>query len=355
MAAALPRLLLRGQPAARRAVQAPAVAAALRPRAAPAAAAVQLPRRFMASSATSPAPRIERHRDFVRVLDGTGSHLDFHWFWLRHLCNETQFCRHPKTGERTLDAADVPLDIEPEQVSFDAARSELVVRWGPIPHAHESRYPLAWLQEHAYSRNETHVAPPESNLAAVTLRYRDYADGTGPASPAYYAAIRERLRRYGLVIVLGRGLDTEAIITDLLPAGADVIETHFGRIEDLRTDNVTNKNTDQLGYTDAPVNLHTDQPFIASPPGEPQGRVGVLGDAPPLLTPAPPPPGPHPVPRARLHRHAAAPVHPAGGRGRRELPGGFAPGRAVPARARPGGVSHPDHGAGQVPPQAEGL
>ena len=55
--------------------------------------------------------------------------------------------------------------------------------------------------------------------------------------------------------------------SDLLPEGASVVETHFGRIEDLRTDNSTNKNTDQLGYTDAPVNLHTDQPFIAHPPG----------------------------------------------------------------------------------------
>jgi hypothetical protein len=45
-----------------------------------------------------------------------------------------------------------------------------------------------------------------------------------------------------------------------------VVPTHFGRIEDLRTDNTTNKNTDQLGYTNAAVDLHTDQPFIASPP-----------------------------------------------------------------------------------------
>ncbi len=46
-----------------------------------------------------------------------------------------------------------------------------------------------------------------------------------------------------------------------------MVETHFGRIEDLRTDNTTNQNTDQLGYTDAAINLHTDQPFIADPPG----------------------------------------------------------------------------------------
>ena len=54
---------------------------------------------------------------------------------------------------------------------------------------------------------------------------------------------------------------------DFLPCGASVVETHFGRIEDLRTDNTTNKNNDQLGYTDAAINLHTDQPFITDPPG----------------------------------------------------------------------------------------
>lgn len=36
-----------------------------------------------------------------------------------------------------------------------------------------------------------------------------------------------------------------------------IVETHFGLIEDLRTDNTTNKNNDQLGYTDAPVDVHT--------------------------------------------------------------------------------------------------
>lgn len=68
------------------------------------------------------------------------------------------------------------------------------------------------------------------------------------------------------MIIRGWGLDTEAIIEALAALGLDVRSTHFGRIEDLRTDNTTNQNTDQLGYTDAPVELHTDQPFIQSPP-----------------------------------------------------------------------------------------
>jgi gamma-butyrobetaine dioxygenase len=48
--------------------------------------------------------------------------------------------------------------------------------------------------------------------------------------------------------------------------GLHIRGTHFGRIEDLRTDNTTNQNTDQLGYTNAAINLHTDQPFIPDPP-----------------------------------------------------------------------------------------
>lgn len=55
-----------------------------------------------------------------------------------------------------------------------------------------------------------------------------------------------------------------------------MVETHFGRIEDLRTDNTTNKNNDQLGYTDAAINLHTDQPFIADPPGTLQSHPALL-------------------------------------------------------------------------------
>jgi gamma-butyrobetaine dioxygenase/trimethyllysine dioxygenase len=45
-----------------------------------------------------------------------------------------------------------------------------------------------------------------------------------------------------------------------------IVTTHFGRIEDLRTDNTTNAHTDQLGYTDAAIDLHTDQPFLDAPP-----------------------------------------------------------------------------------------
>lgn len=63
----------------------------------------------------------------------------------------------------------------------------------------------------------------------------------------------ERFEKYGIVVVRDRGTDTEEIIRDFLPEGEDVWHSHFGRIEDLKTDNETNKNTDQLGYTNAGI------------------------------------------------------------------------------------------------------
>ena len=47
--------------------------------------------------------------------------------------------------------------------------------------------------------------------------------------------------------------ETEAIVDAFEARGLRVVPTHFGRIEDLRTDNTTNSNTDQLGYTDAAI------------------------------------------------------------------------------------------------------
>jgi gamma-butyrobetaine dioxygenase/trimethyllysine dioxygenase len=60
--------------------------------------------------------------------------------------------------------------------------------------------------------------------------------------------------------------ETETLISALGELGLVLRGSHFGRLEDLRTDNQTNQNTDQLGYTDAAVDLHTDQPFIENPP-----------------------------------------------------------------------------------------
>jgi len=129
---------------------------------------------------------------------------------------------------------------------------------------------LSWLLAHAYAKNHSHVNPPSNDIGQLEIDFQQIkaiAKTQQEMMVLYRKECYTRLIRYGAVLTRNRGLDTEEIIRDFLPDGYDVIHTHFGRYEDLKTDNTTNKNTDQLGYTNSPVFPHTDQPFIETPPG----------------------------------------------------------------------------------------
>jgi gamma-butyrobetaine dioxygenase/trimethyllysine dioxygenase len=204
-------------------------------------------------------PGVEPRRDHLRVHFGAGPphHADFHYFWLRHWCG---CCRHPVTGERTLCGSRVALDLRPARVALDEAGEAVEIDWSEAGGVHRSRYALSWLARNAYAADRSEVPPPRAELSRIDLGEL-HESGAALAKRCI-----ERVERHGAAVVRGAGDDTEALIAGFEGEGLQVTETHFGRIEDLRTDNTTNRNTDQLGYTDAPVDLHTDQPFIARPP-----------------------------------------------------------------------------------------
>jgi gamma-butyrobetaine dioxygenase/trimethyllysine dioxygenase len=210
------------------------------------------------STETRHAPGVEPREDFLRVyFGGTAGHADFHYFWLRHNCD---CCRHPVTRERIICSSDVPLDIEPLSVTCDGESSVRIV-WPQDGGSHDSEYSLEWLAKHAYAADRQDVAPPPHDVRLLEIDRKSL-----PASARLPEICLERIAERGAVVIRNAGPDTEALIDEFANSCLRVVETHFGRIEDLRTDNTTNKNTDQLGYTDAPVDLHTDQPFIEEPP-----------------------------------------------------------------------------------------
>ncbi len=205
----------------------------------------------MAPPATEPA--VHPREGYLRVeFMGAGARwADYHYLWLRHFC---PCCRHPETGERTLCASTLPADARPSGVAI--RDDDLILEWKEAGGVHVSRYPLAWLSENAYAAERPDVA-----RAATDLELRSDALGEDLTRTCV-----ERLHADGAVVVRGAGNDTNSLIDAFEAEALRVIPTHFGRIEDLRTDNTTNQNTDQLGYTDAVVDLHTDQPFIEHPP-----------------------------------------------------------------------------------------
>lgn len=215
----------------------------------------------MSTIANASTGGVELGDGWLRVSLGAGrGSADFHQRWLRHNCDVD---RHPKTRERIVDSSELPGDLRVEHAAVIGPA--LHVRW-----AHDGRtsvYPLDWLHEHAYARDREEPPAPLSDVAVIEV------DGRGLELDGQIAAALGRLQAHGVAVVRRDPADrtppedqTERIIEAIGARGLRVIGTHFGRIEDLRTDNTTNQNTDQLGYTDAPVDLHTDQPFIQAPP-----------------------------------------------------------------------------------------
>lgn len=208
--------------------------------------------------------RVELRDRWLRVWFGEGrpSHADFHYLWLRHNCSEDL---HPATRERVIDASEIAADIAPLRAWID--RDALSIQWNDGAHR-TSRYALSWLRAHAYAPERREPTAPIADVSAVSLDAR--AEGEALWSKLIATVAEHGAARVRQFFPLGEGAarpeDTEVLIDALAAAGLRVIGTHFGRIEDLRVDNSTNANTDQLGYTDAAVHLHTDQPFLEHPP-----------------------------------------------------------------------------------------
>jgi gamma-butyrobetaine dioxygenase len=206
-----------------------------------------------------PITRLEPYDDFLRIHFAPGEgprHADFHWFWLRH---NSELDRHPLTHERIVCSSELPLDPQPRAVRLSEGAQAVDIDWGDRADGQVSRYATDWLRAHAYAAERTLPPAPPSDASAITVDFESLDEPLGRKAVS-------TLARTGILVVRGFGLDTEALIESLASEGLSVIGTHFGRIEDLRTDNTTNQNTDQLGYTDSAIQLHTDQPFLDRPP-----------------------------------------------------------------------------------------
>lgn len=194
----------------------------------------------------------------LEFASGAPRRSAFHFRWLRH---HTEEDRHPLTGERTVCSSELPDDLAP--VSFQIERGAvLAVVWSD---ARRTEHDLHWLQRHAYAQDIDIPVEPEARADRFELvrGARGYEDLAQEALA--------RVLRDGVVILRAEGsgdpqAETERWIDALLASGLAVTNTHFGRIEDLRPDNTTGQNTDQLGYTDSAIQLHTDQPFLDEPP-----------------------------------------------------------------------------------------
>ena len=200
----------------------------------------------------------EDKNEYLTVYFAASEHFaNFHYFWLRHNC---PCCIHPSTKERILCPSKVALDIRPQHITTEgpdiSEESSIQLLWDD---GHRSTFTLAWLKQYAYSSNETISQIQAQNLEQIQVPYAACGNQLAAICSTY-------LKEKGAILIRSCPLSTEHLVAQLTQQVFALRTSHFGYIEDLKTNNTTNKNTDQLGYTNAGIALHTDQPFIADPP-----------------------------------------------------------------------------------------
>ena len=145
---------------------------------------------------------VERRKDHLRLINKNDT-MDFHYIWLRHNCFDVGKSIHPQTGERIIDCAEIPSTIQPEHVELINDEQKLKIVWSKD---HTSLYDLSFLAENAYGKNRIEAKRPNAKLKDVEYVYdkNQYQ--------SYLRNCYDRLKKFGLVFVRQRGLDTEEIM-----------------------------------------------------------------------------------------------------------------------------------------------
>lgn len=164
--------------------------------------------RFLHYSIPSAGPQqqrflhIEKRKDHLRLIDNNDT-MDYHYIWLRHNCPEIGKSIHPKTGERIVDCAEICSTIEPEDIELIDNERKLKVTWSKD---YASLFDVSFLLTNAYGKNRIEAKKPHAKVEDIELIYDKTPRET------YLKNCYERLKKFGLVVVRQRGLDTEEIM-----------------------------------------------------------------------------------------------------------------------------------------------
>jgi len=191
----------------------------------------------------------------ITWTDGHNSTFDS--LWLRDNCPED---RHPTTGQRLVDIADLPANPKLRSVCQQGDHT-LEICW--IDEGLRARFSSEWLRSNCYCGEHAQRVPSAPLLwrgadgGIVRFRYSDVV-----TSQEKRIDWLGSLVRYGIAFLSEVPCTHEQVLSVAALAGY-VTETNYGRIFDVRS--VVEPNN--LAYTDAGLGLHTDNPYRDPVPG----------------------------------------------------------------------------------------
>jgi len=196
---------------------------------------------------------------YVVVTWADGHESRYFHLWLRDNCDAAE-SRDPVSGQRLVDAAELPDDLAVRELS--PSEDALEITWHPD--GHHSRYAAAWLRANCPADGERKRRRRSTYRVwdAATLRrppmitHVDFQDDEGLAEGL------EALHRYGVCLL--RDVPTVAgQIEHVAGRIGRLRETSYGRVFDV----VTQPQANNLAYTARGLAVHTDNPYRRPVPG----------------------------------------------------------------------------------------
>ncbi|KAJ8276778.1 hypothetical protein COCON_G00085300 [Conger conger] len=192
-------------------------------------------------------------------LNYGGLVMHFDYVWLRDHCRSAS-CYNAKTNQRSLDTANVELNIRPAKTRVEG--ETLFLTW---PDGHVTRYGLAWLVENSYEGRRRRSVQPR-----ILWNSGIYGGAQVPhARWDRFMSCDEELRKflssfllYGIAFVDDVPATAEA--TETVTQRVSIIrETIYGRVWSFTSD----FSRGDTAYTKLALDCHTDTSYFQEPCG----------------------------------------------------------------------------------------
>jgi len=192
--------------------------------------------------------------DRLTIIWEDGDASEYHATWLR---DNDPANRDLSTGQRLIDAADLPADLTIQGGRYSAENGLVRVSFSDC---HASLFPGDWLHRHSISDREAAPAALwEASTPGVLHRF-SYPEVS--ESSAARLQWLEALAAFGIAFLADVPIEKDKMLEVAAMIGW-VRETNYGRIFDVRA--VPDSNN--LAYTSRALGLHTDNPYRDPVPG----------------------------------------------------------------------------------------
>lgn len=189
----------------------------------------------------------------------------FHTIWLRHNCRCELECLHSTTKE-IIVCPSTWTNNEITPLTINCQNNILNIIW--MDH-HQSQYTIEWLLEYKHCACQNiDVIHSNFNIKPNKSVFEWTENNNLHEQLEQMQFVMSKVKQEGYCHIKKFGIDNQKLIDLMNKCGYPLFGTHFGPYENLEPAkyNTFNKHTDQLGYTQDRIDLHTDQTYIEDCP-----------------------------------------------------------------------------------------